>query len=67
MSMTWIHLSARRLDPLELTRVGAPEDLAGDELVALADLSEDRRAEAVERGAEAVELLTDARDAGCPP
>src|SRR5207237_10150221 len=43
------------------------EDLARDDLVAFRDLVEDRRAEAGEGGAEGVELLADAFDAGRDP
>ena len=43
------------------------EDLARDDLVALGDLVEDRRPEAGERGAEAVELLADALGARGDP
>jgi hypothetical protein len=44
--------------------VGAREDLARHDLVALGDLVEDRRAEVGKGGAEPVELLADAARAG---
>jgi hypothetical protein len=47
--------------------VRAGEDLAGDDLVAVRELVEDRRPEAGERGAEGVELLADACGARLDP
>jgi hypothetical protein len=62
-----LDLAPRRLQAIERPLVRAGEHLAGDDLVALGHLVEDRRAEVGEGGAEALELLAHARRARRDP